>query len=105
MRNEASQEAQQLCAECLGLLGAIDPARLLIKAEPLPALHTSLKQLLLTLLEKHLIRLLRVASSLQLLNFATFAIQVHHITDALRFATPRLLQMSFTIKRLNGRCM
>ena len=75
-KSEASQEAQQACAECLGLLGAIDPTRLHIDAEPLPTMHATLKQLLMALLERHLVRLLRVASSLHVLDIATFAIQV-----------------------------
>lgn len=39
-------------------------------------MHATLKQLLMALLEAHLVRLLHVASSLHVLDVATFAIQV-----------------------------
>jgi len=77
-------KAQLLCAECLGLLGAIDPARLNVKALPPEALFEVIGDLLRQLFSKHLIRLLRVAPSLAVLNATTFAIQV----SCLRFIFP-----------------
>ena len=32
--NMVSQQAQQACAECLGMLGAVDPARLQVDLQP-----------------------------------------------------------------------
>lgn len=70
------RKAQLLCAECLGLLGAVDPARLDVKAEPPASLHSLTLPLLKELISKHLVRLLRVATSLPVLEATTFAIQV-----------------------------
>ena len=70
------EKAQLLCAECLGLLGAVDPARLDVKAAPPESLHSLTLTLLTELISKHLVRLLRVASSLPVLEATTFAIQV-----------------------------
>lgn len=69
-------KAQLLCAECLGLLGAVDPARLSVKTRLPEELYTEPDELLIALISKHLVRLLRVAPSLQVLDSATFAIQV-----------------------------
>lgn len=75
------EKAQLLCAECLGLLGAVDPARLDVKAAPPESLHSLTLTLLTELISKHLVRLLRVASSLPVLEATTFAIQVHLISE------------------------
>lgn len=34
VHNMVSQQAQQACAECLGMLGAVDPARLQVDPQP-----------------------------------------------------------------------
>ena len=81
-------KAQLLCAECLGLLGAVDPARLDVKAAPPESLHSLTLPLLTELISKHLVRLLRVAQSLPVLEATTFAIQAsisaqgHQVTAA-----------------------
>lgn len=72
----ASSVAQQLCAECLGLLGAVDPARVEVALDPPDTLCGSLLDLLKALITKHLVRLLRVASNILVLDSASFAIQV-----------------------------
>lgn len=74
--DKVGRKAQLLCAECLGLLGAVDPARLDVKADPPASLHSLTLPLLTELISKHLVRLLRVASSLPVLEATTFAIQV-----------------------------
>ena len=71
-----SWKAQQLCAECLGLLGAVDPARVEVALDPPDSLCRSTQELLTTLIIKHLVRLLRVASHIFVLDAASFAIQV-----------------------------
>lgn len=68
--------AQQLCAECLGLLGAVDPARVELALEAPEALSETLLDLLKTLIIKHLVRLLRVAQHIHVLDAASLAIQV-----------------------------
>ena len=80
MRGQAhtpsSLRAQQVCAECLGLLGAVDPARVSVELCAAPRLANSDADILVALISDHLVRLLRVASSRQHLDSATFAIQV-----------------------------
>lgn len=71
-----SWKAQQLCAECLGLLGAVDPARVEVALDPPDSLCRCTQELLTTLIVKHLVRLLRVASHIFVLDAASFAIQV-----------------------------
>ncbi|KAL3137629.1 hypothetical protein ABBQ38_004906 [Trebouxia sp. C0009 RCD-2024] len=70
-----SWKAQQLCAECLGLLGAVDPARVEVALDPPDSLCRCTQELLTTLIVKHLVRLLRVASHIFVLDAASFAIQ------------------------------
>ena len=71
-----SYKAQQLCAECLGLLGAVDPARVAVTLDPPEALCRSTQDLLVILITRHLVRLLRVASHILVLDAASLAIQV-----------------------------
>ncbi|BDA43155.1 Serine/threonine-protein kinase ATR at C-terminar half [Coccomyxa sp. Obi] len=71
----SGKKAQQACADCLGLLGAVDPARITLDLAPPPSLKHSQHDLLVTLLTQHLVRVLRVASSLQVLDAASVAIQ------------------------------
>ncbi|KAI3426356.1 hypothetical protein D9Q98_008728 [Chlorella vulgaris] len=70
-----SQQAQQACAECLGMLGAVDPSRLQIELQPPASRCTSDGVLLVTLISRHLVRLLKTAPSLQVLDGTTLAIQ------------------------------
>ncbi|KAL0053239.1 hypothetical protein WJX82_003001 [Trebouxia sp. C0006] len=70
-----SWKAQQLCAECLGLLGAVDPARVVVALDPPESLCRSTKDLLIILIMRHLVRLLRVASHIFVLDAAALAIQ------------------------------
>jgi serine/threonine-protein kinase ATR len=75
VHNMVSQQAQQACAECLGMLGAVDPARLQVDPQPPASRCTSDVELLVTLISRHLVRLLKTAPSLQVLDAATLAIQ------------------------------
>ncbi|KAL0029509.1 hypothetical protein WJX79_000191 [Trebouxia sp. C0005] len=70
-----SWKAQQLCAECLGLLGAVDPARVVVALDPPESLCRSTRDLLIILIMRHLVRLLRVASHIFVLDAAALAIQ------------------------------
>ncbi|KAK9807336.1 hypothetical protein WJX73_002849 [Symbiochloris irregularis] len=71
----SSLRAQQACAECLGLLGAVDPARVAVELSRAPPLRNSDTAILLALINDHLVRLLRVASSMHHLDSAALAIQ------------------------------
>jgi len=77
-----SWKAQQLCAECLGLLGAVDPARVVVALDPPESLCRSTKDLLIVLIMRHLVRLLRVASHIFVLDAAALAIQVWRASTA-----------------------
>ncbi len=70
------RKGQQACAECLGIVGAVDPARVSLAMQPPARLAQTQHALLTTLLTEHLVRILRVASSLQVLDAASVAIQV-----------------------------
>ncbi|KAK9914842.1 hypothetical protein WJX75_001188 [Coccomyxa subellipsoidea] len=74
-QSASGRKAQQACADCLGILGAVDPARVALDLAPPPSLKHSQHDLLVTLLTQHLVRVLRVASSLQVLDAASVAIQ------------------------------
>jgi len=67
--------AQQNCAECLGILGAVDPSRVQVPPPPLPEMASSDGELLLRLMTQHLARLLKSADSLQSLDATTYSIQ------------------------------
>lgn len=82
-QDRVGAKAQLLCAECLGLLGAIDPARLDMKAEPPKSLHSLTLPLLKELISRHLVRLLRVATSLPVLEATTYAIQACSTFEAI----------------------
>ena len=49
-----------------------------VDLEPPPRMSTMDAELLVGLLKGHLVRMLRVAPALQMLDFTTFAIQVQH---------------------------
>lgn len=70
------RKGQQACAECLGIVGAVDPARVSLAMQPPARLAGARHDLLVTLLTEHLVRILRVASSLQVLDAASVATQV-----------------------------
>ena len=67
--------AQQACAECLGMIGALDPN--LVALQPLtnPCRAIDVLDLAQELLLAHLLRLLKTAPSLQELDMTTLAIQ------------------------------
>ncbi len=91
------RKGQQACAECLGTVGAVDPARVSLQTGPPPRLAAGQHALLVALLTDHLVRLLRVAPSLQVLDAASVAIQVDSkdLADLLIGAlVPCLLGMS-----------
>ena len=71
----AGVAAQQACAECLGMLGAIDPSRVKLDSQPHPKRCTTEASLAVELLKKHLVRLLKTAPNLQTLDCTTLAIQ------------------------------
>ena len=70
------RKGQQACAESLGIVGAVDPARVSLAMQPPAKLAQTQHALLTRLLTEHLVRILRVASSLQVLDAASVAIQV-----------------------------
>ena len=74
----SSLKAKQVCAECLGLLGAVDPARVAVEMSRAPPLRSNDTEILLALINEHLVRLLRVASTMHQLDCAALAIQVQH---------------------------
>ncbi|PSC70468.1 serine threonine-kinase ATR isoform X1 [Micractinium conductrix] len=73
--NFQSQQAQQACAEVLGVLGAVDPARVAIDLQPPAPRCGSDGELVVALISRHLVRLLKTAPSLQVLDVTVLAIQ------------------------------
>ena len=73
--SSASLAAQQACAECLGMLGAIDPSTVKLDPKPPEQRCATDAQLAVELLIKHLVRLLKTAPNLQCLDATTLAIQ------------------------------
>ena len=57
-------------------MGAVDPARVVVALDPPESLCRSTKDLLIILIMRHLVRLLRVASHIFVLDAAALAIQV-----------------------------
>lgn len=86
--SSASFAAQQACAECLGMLGAIDPATVKLDPKVQEQRCATDAQLAVELLTKHLVRLLKTAPNLQCLDATTLAIQkvlrAHAATPELR---------------------
>jgi hypothetical protein len=72
--------AQQTAQVCLGLLGAVDPARVAIPPPPTSSMLPSDLALLVHLIERHLVRVLRVSAKLPQLDAAVFAIQVRQVS-------------------------
>jgi serine/threonine-protein kinase ATR len=68
--------AKVACAECLGMLGALDPSRVVVESFGKRTRFLDETALVTSLMKTHLVRLLRVAPSLQVLDATTFAIQV-----------------------------
>ncbi len=58
------------------MLGALDPARVTIDLHDGQGMLQDESELVINLMQLHLVRLLRVAPSLQILDGTTFAIQV-----------------------------
>ena len=75
-----AMKAHLLCAECLGLVGAVDPARLDYQPKPTKALLTNAGDLIIQLISQHLVKLLRVADSLVTLEAAVYALQVTYLS-------------------------
>lgn len=68
--------AQQAAQVCLGLLGAVDPTRVSMPPPPASCLLPSDLALLVHLIERHLVRVLRVSAHLHQLDAAVYSIQV-----------------------------
>jgi hypothetical protein len=68
--------AQQPAQVCLGLLGAVDPARVAMPPAPTSSLLPSDLALLVHLIERHLVRVLRVSAKVSQLDAAVYSIQV-----------------------------
>jgi hypothetical protein len=94
----ASLAAQQACAECLGMLGAIDPSRVKLDPQDTPTRCATEAQLSIDLVTKHLVRLLKTAPNLQTLDSTTLAIQQvlrsHASTEELRILNARRLEVA-----------
>ncbi|KIY93597.1 hypothetical protein MNEG_14365 [Monoraphidium neglectum] len=77
-RSHLGLSMRQRCAECLGLLGAVDPARLrpaLQSGEVDHRLLHSAKDFLVTLVTRHLVRILETSTDTQQLEITGYAIQ------------------------------
>lgn len=63
------------CAQCLGLLGAIDPSRVQPELpRPLPFSYDA-QQFLVCLVQDHLVRVLQTASDISQLEMTSYALQ------------------------------
>ena len=71
----SSITAQQVCAECLGILGALDPARVRLNNSFEPSRYQGLLDLAHDVIINHLIKLLMTANSMSVLDRITVAIQ------------------------------
>ena len=71
----SSITAQQLCAECLGMLGALDPSRVHINTTFEASRYRDLIDLASNIMTNHLIKLLMTAHSMSVLDRITVAIQ------------------------------
>jgi len=74
-RTEIGSKVHTRCAECLGLLGAVDPAMVLVDLSVRMELSTDPNEFMKTLVQRHLVRLLRVSSGLGTLSNTMLAIQ------------------------------
>jgi serine/threonine-protein kinase ATR len=96
----ASLAAQQACAECLGMLGAIDPSRVKIDPQDPVKRCATEAQLAIEVVTKHLVRLLKTAPNLQTLDSTTLAIQEvlrsHASTEELRILNARKRELAAT---------
>lgn len=73
--NVASVCAQQACAECIGMLGAVDPSRINLDARTPAGMCTTPLELAVAVVTKHLVRLLKTAPSMQYLDLTTLSTQ------------------------------
>ena len=71
----SSITAQQVCAECLGILGALDPSRVRLNSTYEPVRYQSPLELAHDVLINHLIKVLMTANSMSVLDRVTVAIQ------------------------------
>jgi len=71
----SSITAQQVCAECLGILGALDPARVRLNNSFEPSRCQGLLDLAHDVIINHLIKLLMTANSMSVLDRITLSIQ------------------------------
>lgn len=71
----SSITAQQVCAECLGILGALDPSRVRLNTNFEPSRYQGLLDLAHDVIINHLIKLLMTANSMSVLDRITVAIQ------------------------------
>ena len=76
MRGSQAEKIQLYCAQCLGLLGAQDPARIPLDLTSPPELITEPMGFMKALTERHLVRMLRAASGLNVLLNTMLAIQM-----------------------------
>lgn len=71
----SSITAQQVCAECLGILGALDPSRVRLHNSFEPIRYQGFVELAHDIIINHLIKLLMTANSMSVLDRITVAIQ------------------------------
>lgn len=71
----SSITAQQVCAECLGILGALDPSRVRLNNAYEPVRYQKPLALAHDILISHLIKLLMTANSMSVLDRVTVSIQ------------------------------
>ena len=71
----SSITAQQVCAECLGILGALDPSRVRLNTTYEPVRYQGPVDLAHDVLINHLMKLLMTANSMSVLDRVTVAIQ------------------------------
>ncbi|GAX74920.1 hypothetical protein CEUSTIGMA_g2366.t1 [Chlamydomonas eustigma] len=79
MRTHLGRSLKLRCAECLGILGAIDPARVNV-AMPLPEPLCEFRfegtlSFQTQLLQRHLVRILETTDNITTVDFATYSIQ------------------------------
>eukprot|EP00898_Chlorokybus_atmophyticus_P004675 jgi/Chlat1/5208/Chrsp33S05180 len=74
-RLQLGQRVQLLCADCLGELGALDPARIQIDLSQLTNMERSNDDLVVKLISDHLSKLFRAASESNIQDAAALAIQ------------------------------
>lgn len=87
--SKVSLTARNLCAECLGMIGAIDPSRIKINFAFEANRHGTITELAKDTMVNYLAKLLKTAPNMQRLDFTTLAIQDVLRCDALNFDRKR----------------